>query len=43
MDNTDLEVYWRKEVAPAFIGYALQEIRGDDMRATRLRVARVAL
>ena len=43
MDNTDLEVYWRKEVAPAFIGYALQEIRGDDMRATRLRIARVAL
>jgi 4-hydroxybenzoyl-CoA reductase subunit beta len=43
MDNTDLQVYWRKEVAPAFIGYALQEIRGDDMRAARLRIARVAL
>jgi 4-hydroxybenzoyl-CoA reductase subunit beta len=43
MDNTDLEVYWRKQVAPAFIGYALKEVRGDDMRNTRLRIARHAL
>jgi 4-hydroxybenzoyl-CoA reductase subunit beta len=43
MDNTDLEVYWRKQVATAFVGYALQEVRGDDMRATRLRIARQAL
>ena len=40
MDNTDLDVYWRKEVVPSFVGYALREIRGDDMRAVRLRIAR---
>jgi 4-hydroxybenzoyl-CoA reductase subunit beta len=43
MDNTDLDVYWRKEVVPSFVGYALREIRGDDMRATRMRIARQVL
>ena len=43
MDNTDLDVYWRKEVVPDFVGYALREIRGDDMRALRMRIARQAL
>ncbi len=43
MDNADLDIYWRKGVVSAFVGYALQEIRGDDMRATRLRIARHAL
>ena len=43
MDNTDLDLYWRKDVVPEFVGYALREIRGDDMRATRLRIARHAL
>ena len=43
MDNTDLDLYWRKGVVPEFVGYALREIRGDDMSATRLRVARHAL
>jgi 4-hydroxybenzoyl-CoA reductase subunit beta len=43
MDNTDLDVYWRKEVVPSFVGYALREIRGDDMNATRLRTARQLL
>jgi len=43
MDNTDLDVYWRKEVVPSFVGYALREIRGDDMRAQRMRIARQAL
>jgi 4-hydroxybenzoyl-CoA reductase subunit beta len=43
MDNADLDIYWRKEVVPAFVGYALKEIRGDDMRATRVRYARHAL
>src|SRR5438105_3448879 len=42
MDNADLDLYWRKEVAAAFVGYALRELRGDDMRATRLRTARYA-
>jgi 4-hydroxybenzoyl-CoA reductase subunit beta len=40
MDNTDMDLYWRKEVADDFAGYALRELRGDDMRETRLRVAR---
>jgi CO/xanthine dehydrogenase FAD-binding subunit len=41
MDNTDMDLYWRKEVADDFAGYALRELRGDDMRSTRLRIARV--
>jgi 4-hydroxybenzoyl-CoA reductase subunit beta len=40
MDNTDMDLYWRKEVADDFAGYALRELRGDDMRETRRRVAR---
>ena len=40
MDNTDLDLYWRKSVASEFVRYALREIRGDDLSATRLRVAR---
>jgi len=43
MDNTDLDLYWRKGVAASFAGYALREVRGDDMRAERLRIARQAL
>jgi 4-hydroxybenzoyl-CoA reductase subunit beta len=43
MDNTDMDLYWRKEVADDFAGYALRELRGDDMRATRLRIARFAI
>ena len=43
MDNTDLDLYWRKAVTAEFVGYALREIRGDDMSATRLRIARHAL
>ncbi|HKB62727.1 MAG TPA: FAD binding domain-containing protein [Burkholderiales bacterium] len=40
MDNTDLNLYWRKDVVSDFVGYALREIRGDDMNATRVRIAR---
>jgi len=40
MDNADLDLYWRKDVTAAFVGYALRELRGDDMRETRLRTAR---
>lgn len=40
MDNTDLDIYWRKDVVSSFVGYALRELRGDDMRAARLRTAR---
>jgi 4-hydroxybenzoyl-CoA reductase subunit beta len=43
LDNADLDVYWRKEVVASFVGYALRELRGDDMRATRLRIARHAV
>jgi 4-hydroxybenzoyl-CoA reductase subunit beta len=40
LDNTDMDLYWRKEVADDFAGYALRELRGDDMRAIRQRTAR---
>jgi 4-hydroxybenzoyl-CoA reductase subunit beta len=43
MDNADMDLYWRKEVVANFTGYALRELRGDDMRAERLRTARQAL
>jgi 4-hydroxybenzoyl-CoA reductase subunit beta len=43
MDNTDLDLYWRKGVVAEFVGHALREIRGDDMSATRLRIARQVL
>ncbi|HKW38494.1 MAG TPA: FAD binding domain-containing protein, partial [Burkholderiales bacterium] len=43
MDNTDLDLYWRKGVVAEFVGYALREIRGDDVSGTRLRIARHAL
>jgi 4-hydroxybenzoyl-CoA reductase subunit beta len=43
MDNADLDVYWRKHVVGAFVGYALGELRGDDMSAVRLRTARQTL
>ena len=40
LDNTDMDLYWRKEVADDFAGYALRELRGDDMRETRQRITR---
>ena len=40
LDNTDLDLYWRKGVAAEFAGYALRELRGDDMAQTRVRIAR---
>jgi len=40
MDNTDMDLRWRKHVVADFVGYALRELRGDDMGATRLRTAR---
>ena len=43
MDNTDLDLRWRKHVVGDFVGYALRELRGDDMSATRLRTARQVL
>jgi len=43
MDNTDFALVWRKRVTRDFVTYALREVRGDDMRATRTRTARQAL
>jgi len=43
MDNTDLDLYWRKDVVASFVGHALREVRGDDVREARLRIARQAL
>ena len=43
MDNTDFDVYWRKHVVSEFVGYALREIRGDDVSDTRHRISRLAL
>ena len=43
MDNTDMDLYWRKDVVASFVGHALRELRGDDMRETRMRIARQAL
>jgi len=43
MDNADMDIYWRKQVAPDFVGYALRELRGDDMREMRMRIARQAV
>jgi 4-hydroxybenzoyl-CoA reductase subunit beta len=40
LDNTDMDLYWRKEVADDFAGYALRELRGDDVREIRMRTAR---
>jgi 4-hydroxybenzoyl-CoA reductase subunit beta len=40
MDNTDMDLYWRKEVTDDFAAYALRELRGDDMRDMRLKTAR---
>jgi CO/xanthine dehydrogenase FAD-binding subunit len=40
MDNTDFTLHWRKRVAGEFVAYALRELRGDDMREVRRRMAR---
>jgi len=40
MDNTDMDLRWRKHVVADFVGYALRELRGDDLSATRLRIAK---
>jgi 4-hydroxybenzoyl-CoA reductase subunit beta len=43
MDNTDFTLIWRKKMTRDFVAYALGELRGDDMRAVRRRVARQLL
>jgi 4-hydroxybenzoyl-CoA reductase subunit beta len=43
MDNTDYTLHWRKRVTREFVAYALRELRGDDTRELRRRVARQEL
>jgi len=43
MDNTDFGLVWRKRMVKAFVTYALRELRGDDMRAERYKIARQLL
>jgi 4-hydroxybenzoyl-CoA reductase subunit beta len=43
MDNTDFELVWRKKMVRTLAACALRELRGDDMKASRLRLARQLL
>jgi CO/xanthine dehydrogenase FAD-binding subunit len=43
MDNTDFSLVWRKRVTRDFVTYALRELRGDDVRELRRRIARQEL
>ena len=43
MDNTDFSLIWRKRMVRELVGYALREVRGDDVRELRRRVSRAAL
>jgi 4-hydroxybenzoyl-CoA reductase subunit beta len=43
MDNTDFELVWRKKMVTTLAAYALRELRGDDMRSARLKLARAVL
>jgi 4-hydroxybenzoyl-CoA reductase subunit beta len=43
MDNTDFALVWRKRVTRDFVGYALRDIRGDDVKDLRRRVSRQEL
>jgi 4-hydroxybenzoyl-CoA reductase subunit beta len=43
MDNTDFSLHWRKRLAREFAVYALRDLRGDDMRDVRRRMARLLL
>ena len=43
MDNTDYELTWRKKMIRPLVEYALRDVRGDDMRDTRLKITRQGL
>ena len=43
MDNTDYELVWRKRMIRPLVTYALRELRGDDTRDLRKRLARQLL
>ncbi|MEO6222318.1 MAG: FAD binding domain-containing protein [Vicinamibacterales bacterium] len=40
MDNTDFELVWRKKTVRSLVTSALRELRGDDMREARSKLAR---
>jgi 4-hydroxybenzoyl-CoA reductase subunit beta len=43
MDNTDFELHWRKKMIRPLVRSALREVRGDDVRDERMRLARRSL
>jgi 4-hydroxybenzoyl-CoA reductase subunit beta len=43
MDNTDFELVWRKRMVRMLVTCALRELRGDDMRAMRRKLAKQIL
>jgi 4-hydroxybenzoyl-CoA reductase subunit beta len=43
MDNTDFELVWRKKMVRTLVTAALREVRGDDVRALRMKLARQSL
>ena len=43
MDNTDFELVWRKKMVRSLVTNALRELRGDDMRALRFKLAKQIL
>jgi 4-hydroxybenzoyl-CoA reductase subunit beta len=43
MDNTDYELVWRKKMIKPLVTYALRELRGDDVRELRYKIARQVL
>ena len=40
LSNTDFDMTWRKKVTADFVTYALRELRGDDMTAESVSLAR---
>jgi 4-hydroxybenzoyl-CoA reductase subunit beta len=43
MDNTDFELVWRKRMVRTLVTCALRELRGDDVTALRISLARQTL
>ena len=43
MDNTDFELVWRKKMIRTLVTAALRDVRGDDMRDVRMKLARQVL
>jgi 4-hydroxybenzoyl-CoA reductase subunit beta len=41
MDNTDFMLVWRKRMTREFVGYALRDLRGDDMSVVRRRISKM--